>query len=316
MDRFRLSLIARWAAAALLIVFLLVVAACGSGGALAPAGAPASGGPAAGAPEPAASGAPADPDAGNGGTANGAVFRDLARIIYTGSLSVRVDDLDAAVTAGRAAVLGAGGYVGASRQTTNAEQRTASITYRIPADRWEETLQALRGLGSVLLEQIDSSEVTGQIVDLEARIRNARVSEAAVQAIAEKATTFEDILEGQARLSAIRDEIERLDAQLANLEAQADLGTLTVTYGTESGAVVRAAKDAAWDARGEVARATGTLVDMLQGLASVAIWFGIVWLPVLALLLALAIGVRLVLRRTGAIERLTREPSPPTIPSA
>jgi len=55
---------------------------------------------------------------------------------------------------------------------------------------------------------------------------------------------------------------------------------------------------------------------MLQGLASVAIWFGIVWLPVLALLLALAIGVRLVLRRTGAIERLTREPAPPTIPSA
>jgi len=330
MDR-SLPVIRRGIAAAFLVLLSLALTACASSATqLQPAGQAAAAprdadqgtgsGQGSGAEQPAASAAPGSGSGGGsagsdgGGSANGA-FRDLARIVYTGSMSIRVDDL-ASVRSGREAVLAAGGYVGASRQTTDEERETASITYRIPAETWEATLEALRGVGAVIGEQIDSSEVTGQIVDLQARVRNLRVSEAAIQAIAEKAATFEEILEGQARLSAVREEIEQLDAQLANLEAQADLGTLTVTYGTEVVAVVEAAEAARWDAGGEVARATNTLVDMLQGLASVGIWFGIVWLPVLVVLLGIAIAVRVVLRRTDAVHRLTREPAQPTLPGA
>jgi hypothetical protein len=264
------------------------------------------------APSTGSAGGTGNDDEGSG--TNGA-FRDLARIVYTGSLSLRVDDLDTAVRSARDTVVAAGGYVGASRQSANDEHRTASVTYRIPAAVWEETLDALRGLGSLLDEEISSSEVTGQIVDLQARIRNLRVSEAAIQAIAEKAASFDEILEGQARLSSVRDEIERADAQLANLEAQADLGTLTVTFGTDVVAVARAVEEARWDAGGEVARATDTLVQMLQGLASFGIWFGIVWLPVIVILLAVAIAVRVVLRRTGLVARLN-ETGRPTLPGA
>jgi hypothetical protein len=318
-------------AALLLVLVVLLITACGSGAALAPVGSPAavpadvgygtgSGQDAgeANKPQPAATGPAAgggDGGNGNGGGSAGGngAFRDLARIVYTGSLSLRVENLEAAVRAGRDVVLAAGGYVGSSRQTTDEEHATASVTYRIPSDKWEPTLDALRQLGSPLGEEIDSAEVTGQIVDLQARIKNLRVSEAAIQAIAEKAATFEEILEGQARLSSVREEIEQLDAQLANLEAQADLGTLTVTYGTEVTAITKAVEEARWDAGGEVARATATLVDMLQVLASLGIWFGIVWVPVLVVLLAIAMAVRLVLRRTGLLDRVT-EPVRPTLP--
>ena len=250
-------------------------------------------------------------DGGGGGQA--AAFQDLVRLVYDGTMSIRVENLEEAVRAGRDAVLEAGGYIAASRQSTEETSATASVTYRIPADRWEPTLDALRGLGEHIGEEIASTEVTAQIVDLEARIRNLRVHEAGVQRLAEQATTFEDILDGQERLARVRQEIEQLDAQLASLENRADRGTLTVTYGTEVAAVAKAAEavEASWDGPGEVSRATATLVGMLQSLASIGIWVGLVVLPAAAILLAVALAVRLVLRRTGLLERVALQPVQP-----
>ena len=54
----------------------------------------------------------------------------------------------------------------------------AVITYRIPASRWDDALGSLRGLATkVVGEQTQATEVGGQIVDLEARLRNLRASE-------------------------------------------------------------------------------------------------------------------------------------------
>ena len=54
---------------------------------------------------------------------------------------------------------------------------------------------------------------------------------------------------------------------------------------------------------------------MLQALASFAIWFGIVWLPVIAALLAIAFAVRWLLRRTGLLATLG-DPIQPPVPGA
>jgi hypothetical protein len=216
-----------------------------------------------------------------------------------------VTDLLAAVRAGRETVLRAGGYVSGSRQSNDGERSTASVTYRIPSDTWEPTVDALRGLGELIGEEIGSTEVTGQIVDLEARVRNLRIKEASVQAIAEGATGFEEILEGQERLSEVRGQIEQLEAQRVNLEDAAALGTMTVTYGTEVKAVVAAAEEAAtWNPGEEVGRATNTLVVGLQALSTAGIWFGIVWLPLLLFVGAIVLIGRAVMRRSGVLTRL------------
>jgi Domain of unknown function (DUF4349) len=333
MDRSLPSGRPRVAALTLFLGLALALAACGSGSgaaSFAPAPAATSGG------QGAAPGGNGGPDAGGGegenggngsggngnGSANGlgssggagtGAFRDLARIVYTGTMSVRVEALDPAVASGREAVLDAGGYIGASRQSNDGVTATASITYRIPADRWEETVEALRSLGTVIDEAIASEEVTGQLVDLEARLRNLRIQEASVQKIAEEAVGFEEILEGQARLAEIRGQIEQIDAQRASLEDKADLGTLTVTFGTEVKAVELAADEAAWDARGEVARATGTLVGVLQALTTAGIWLGIVWLPVLVMLGIVALATRVLLRRIGVLGRIEQEFARPPV---
>lgn len=295
-----------------LLPVLLLVAACG-GSAAAPIlskvgsaiGEPASGGASA-AP------APAGRDTTGGGNSNGA-FLDDAKIVRTGTLEVQVKDLEASLRAGRDAIQTAGGYIGASRQSNDGDRSVAAVTYRIPSARWEASLDTLRKLGTVLGEETDAVEVTGQLIDLKARIANLRASELALQGIAAKATRITDVLEVEARLTEVRGQIEQLDGQRAHLEDQAGLGTLTVTYGLQVNAVTEAAKG--WNAGEEVGRATASLVDVLQAVTSAGIWFAIVWVPILLILGLLTFAGVLVLRRIGVLGRPQRDPLPPSAAS-
>jgi hypothetical protein len=246
----------------------------------------------------------------NQGGQNGA-FKDDAKIVRTGSLGLQVKELDKAVTAGRDQIRTLGGYVGASRQTNDGDKSVATITYRIPSDRWEEALTGLRGLGTVLDEQTDAIEVTGQLIDLGARIDNLRASETALQAISRQATKISDVLDVQNRLSEVRGQIEQLEAQRTHLGDQASFGTLEVTYGLQVAAVAEASKG--WNPNDEVDRASATLIDLLQSLTAAGIWFAIVWLPILLGLGLVVVVANFVVRRSGLLRR--PDAAPPAFPT-
>ena len=253
---------------------------------------------------------------GGGGDPNNAAFKDDAKIVRTGTMSLQVDDLASALRAARDAVRGLNGYVAGSSQKNDGENSVAEVTYRIPSDRWDDTLDAIRKVATKELdEQTSSVEVTGQLIDLEARLANLRASEKAFQAIAAKATKITDILEVQNQLTSVRGQIEQIDAQRSHLSDQASYGTLTVTFGIEVAAVTQAAKG--WNAGQEVDRATASLVDLLQAVTTAGIWFAIVWLPILLVIGVIVAVVSVVLRRAGVIRR--GEPpaaAPPTPASA
>jgi hypothetical protein len=288
---------------AIATVALLLAACAGSASQLAPV----DGGVDTGAeqPAPGASAAPAAPAGGDSGglvpdeDGNAApALRDDLKVVYTGSLQLVVDDLQAALAKAKAAVLATGGYVGASQESNDGEQSVATITYRIPATRWEDAIADLRGLATrVVFEQTQATEVGSQIVDLEARIRNLRASEASLQEIAASAGKISDLLEVEAQLTQVRGQIEQLDAQRAQLEDQVAYGTLVTTFGLEEVAVQQQAQG--WDPREDVDAATATLIGAGQALVSAGIWFGIVWLPVILVLIVFVVIGRWAFRRWG-----------------
>ena len=251
--------------------------------------------------DPAATAAPAPPITEDG---VGAAVDD-ARIIRTGTIQLDVTDVPKALVTARDGIRAMGGYVGASQTENIEDQPYATITYRIPADRWEDALDLLRGLNGltskVVSEQTQAVEVTGQVIDLEARIRNLRASETALQQIQIKVTRISDVLEVEQQLTNVRGQIEQLSAALADLEDRAGFATLTATFGVPVIAVDVAAKD--WEPRMVVDEATASLVNILQALTTAGIWFAIVWLPLLLVLAAVvAIGVWIG-RRLGLIGR-------------
>lgn len=284
--------------AALLAVLLLVV---GCGGAAAPA-LDTAGGPVAGGDtgeEQYRQGEVPAAQPGDGGNVNPVL--DVARpdllIIKTGTLDLQVEAVDAAVAAADAKIAALGGYVSGSEQVGEGEDISATITYRIPADQWGAAIKALRELAiKVVTERTTTDDVTGQVVDLRARIANLQATERALQAIMTQATKISDVLEVQAELTKVRGQIEEATAQKQHLEEQAAYSTLSVRFGLQPEAAVTVAQDK-FDPGAEVDRATANLVEILQGLATAGIWFGIVWLPILIGLAIVGTVLWLVLRR-------------------
>lgn len=290
-----------------LLLGALLIAACASSGVSTQAGAGDGNPPRADLGGPVA---PAQPDTTDGSVVGGETGEpgdgvgapvDDARIVRTGTMELEVTDVATAVATARDGIRALGGYIGASKTSSQGDDPIASITYRVPVDRWEDALALLRVLGGqttrVVDEQTQAVEVTGSIVDLEARIRNLRASETALQGIAERTTKVSDTLEVQAQLTAIRGEIESLTAQLSELSDRADLATLTATFRVPVVAVSATAKG--WDPATVVDEATASLLDLAQGLATVGIWFAIVWLPVIIGLGFVAMATLWIARRTG-----------------
>jgi hypothetical protein len=229
------------------------------------------------------------------------------RIIKTGEITLEVANVGEALGRVRAMVVELGGYVGGSQAGTLDER--ATLTIRIPAASFEDALAQLHGMDAELVaEATREQDVTGQVVDLGARIDNLEASEASYRELVARAERVEDILAVQSRLDQVRGEIEQLTAQLEALEGQAALSTLTVTLVPRATPVTTTTE--AWDPAAQLDRALASIVGIGQGLLDGLIWFTVVWLPVL---LVLAVIGLVALR--GMLEVRRRMPGAPVVGS-
>lgn len=275
-----------------ILVMAMVAAACGgaaTGGApLVPVGGETAGGP--------------QPNAGSGNGEGDGTDRTLYAvgapnllIIKNGSLFLQVNGIDAALGAATQRITALGGYVSGSERSGEGEFDQATLTFRIPAQSWDEALAGLRDLATRILdERSTTQDVTAQVVDLGARIRNLTATETALQGIMDRATEIKDVLAVQAELTSVRGQIEQLTAQKTNLEAQAAYSTLNVTFTLKPNPVLTSTTQ--FDPASEVDQASASLVGFLQSLATAGIWFAIVWLPIL-LVLGLVVGIGTVIFR-------------------
>jgi hypothetical protein len=246
------------------------------------------------------------PDAGNGGVPPAPdqpaqlTTIEAAQIVKTGAQSLEVADIDQSTTRAQAAVTGLGGYVSQSNRSGSGDYSIASITFRLPSAKWDEALSALRKLGSkVLSEETNSTDVTSQVIDLDARLDNLKRTEAALQAIMNKAVLMADVLAVQNQLTQTQGQIEQLTAQRDHLTNQAAMSTLTVTFQLPSKTVTtQATQD--WTLSGQIDQAGAALVRIGQGLATIGVWLLVVVLPIgfaVLFLLAIVALLRRIFRR-------------------
>ncbi|MEO7664888.1 MAG: DUF4349 domain-containing protein, partial [Candidatus Limnocylindrales bacterium] len=224
-------------------------------------------------------------------------------VVKTGELELQVASVEASVADGARTVSRFGGYVSGSEQSGAGSDMSATVTYRIPAAAWDAAVAGLRSSAqAIVAEKTTTEDVTGQVVDLRARIVNLQATEAALQAIMARATKIPEVLEVQGELTDIRGEIERATADRVHLEAQAAFSTLTVRYALKPEPAAVVARKG-FDPQGEVDRASGRLVHILERLAAAGIWFGIVWLPFLVALTVIGAVIVVPLRRRGLLTR-------------
>jgi hypothetical protein len=219
---------------------------------------------------------------------DGSITGDRIDVIRTGTFSLEVDDVDASLTKLTSVVKSQGGYVSGSYRYTDTSTPYLTVTFRVPAASFDAAVLALRAEGTVLSEQISTYEVTMQLVDLEARLRNLRASETALLELMSRATTVSDVLAVQTQLTSVRSDIESYDAQRASLADQVAMTTVSVTISPIGSSIGNATNG--FDLGREVARAVANLIAVGRTVTIAAINLVIVVLPI-ALVGALAGGL-------------------------
>lgn len=130
-----------------------------------------------------------------------------------------------------------GGYVLNSEQSTTdvaaAALDSVEISIRIASERFEETMQEIRGSSQRLLaENIQGEDVTEEFLDLAARIQTQKALEQQYLEILKRAEAISDILTVQNHLTNVRIEIEKLEGRTKLLRDRISFSTITVTIKT------------------------------------------------------------------------------------
>jgi hypothetical protein len=175
------------------------------------------------------SGAPAEGD-----TSGGSEFEAIQQraIIYTGTVSLTVEDFEASSDEVVALAEAQGGFVSNTDRETNRVDNESwtrgTVTIRVPSENFTETFETLKEQGELETASYDTEDVTDQLVDIEARLGNLRAQRDRLRTLYEQANETEDVLAVADRLSEVQGEIERLEAQKQSLEQRVAFSTITV----------------------------------------------------------------------------------------
>jgi hypothetical protein len=153
------------------------------------------------------------------------------QIVRTADLRVKVAKGGFSGAFDRVASIAAanGGFVSSSSSATADDARSGDLTVRVPSDRFDAVRQALAGLGKVDGQSIRGEDVSGQLVDYDARLKSLQAQEDALRTLMGQAKAVNDVLSVQSSLFTVRQQIEQLRAQQANLQQEATLATIAVS---------------------------------------------------------------------------------------
>jgi type IV pilus assembly protein PilA len=127
------------------------------------------------------------------------------------------------------------GYVAQLSASAESGAEPAVVaSLRVPADQLDICLAELKELGRVTEESQAGEEVTQQHVDLVARLKNSRNTEARLSGVlAQRSGPVKEILEVEKESARVRGEIEQMEAEQQNLEHRVSFATIDLKLAEE-----------------------------------------------------------------------------------
>ena len=164
----------------------------------------------------------------------------------------------------------------------NGSRQTASMQIRVPQEKLEPTLDALAKLGSVQRRKIGAEDVTNQLVDIQARLRNLRQTEVSLLQIMKRSGSVGDVLKVAKELSDVRQSIEQIDAQFKNLANRVAYSTIALRLEAAT-STTTAQPPLGLQVKDTWNNATHSVGELTTGLLRLGIWL-IAYTPYLLLL--------------------------------
>jgi hypothetical protein len=143
-------------------------------------------------------------------------------LIYTANLVMGVFEAAEAIDQAEKLALDAGGYL--------VRRDDQSITVRVPAGKFQGTLEEVLKLGDVRHRDVKVQDVTEQFHDLQIRLRNAEAVLARLHALLDRAQSVKDALAVEAELARVAGQVEQLKGRLKLLRELIAFSTITVRF--------------------------------------------------------------------------------------
>lgn len=155
---------------------------------------------------------------------------DSERIIKDGRIEVEVPkgSFDQAFRSVVSLAQKAGGDVASSQSSRDDKRASGEITIRVPSQRFDQLLESTNGLGKIEHREVSSQDVSGEFVDLQARVRHLQAQEQFYLGLLGKARVVGDAIAINQHLSTVQAEMERVQGRLRLIEEQTTYSRLTI----------------------------------------------------------------------------------------
>lgn len=161
------------------------------------------------------------------------VIQNGRKLIKTVRLEMQTKEFDALTDGLVKKVQEMDGYIESSamwgNSYYNSSTRSSEYTVRVPADRLNEFIDVVGGLGNITYKNESVEDVTLQYVDVESRKKALETEQDRLLELLEQAENLEDLLAIESRLSEVRYELENYGSQKRYLDNQIDYSTVYLT---------------------------------------------------------------------------------------
>jgi len=174
---------------------------------------------------------------------------DNRKLIKTVNMDVETEAYDALMTNVEKKINLMGGYVSSLDSGENGygdDTRYATIIAKVPAEKVDEFVTEVSDISNVISKNETVDDVTLQYVDLESHKKALLTEQESLLKLMESATSMEDIITIESRLSEVRYQLESMESQLRTFDNQVAYSEVTL-YITEVTRLTPMAEVSTWD---------------------------------------------------------------------
>lgn len=147
-------------------------------------------------------------------------------VIKSASLKIEVNDPRATANEIISVVGRESGFIDNSH---NYDQKTIRMTVKIPEAKLESFVDEVASKGKLISKSVNSKDITNEIIDIEAKLKNLVVLRERFRSILSKAEKVSEILEIERELSRIQSAIDSIEGRRESLKHQVALSKVDIT---------------------------------------------------------------------------------------
>jgi hypothetical protein len=153
------------------------------------------------------------------------------KVISTGNVQLRSDDVDQAIFEVRKVVDEYRGMVSEDDTQTDEDGGAlrSRMVLRIPTADFDDAMAELEQIGTLVSSKRQTADVTTQVLDMDVRVEAQQRSIDRIQVLFDNATSIKDVVAIEGELSRRQADLASLEAQQRYLADQTSLSTITLS---------------------------------------------------------------------------------------